>query len=345
MPSIPTQLQGRGEVSIFINKKVWNEFSEDELKDYEDAVFNHYRSTGFPFFDLTEEQRAKTFNQLVQFDTAKLELGGDELNQTMLALNLCNHHFPNIWEAKAQNFRSPLETFHDDEKFRIAIRKRIKHGDNMSDAGIRKVLSYSHGSQRVSNFKPTVAKYMYDRFAPNGDVLDFSCGYGGRLFGFLASSAKTYVGCEPNTATYTYLTEIALEYNSRKSVTINHLPIEDFETSQTFDLVFSSPPYFNTEKYCLEPTQSYLRYPTRQLWREGFLKPLVEKSLRYLRPQGTFAINIANVSSYPNLEQDTVELCEEAGFIHCRTLKMRLSKLMGAGFKHEPIFCFTKKKD
>lgn len=328
---------------IFVNKKVWQAYTPGQLQEYQEKVFDHYRERGFPYFVLTKEQRQKIFARLTDFDTDTLVVGENELNQTMLGLNLCNYHFPNIWEAKARSFKSPLETFCDDESFRIAIRKRVQHGDNMSDAGIRKVLSYSHGSQRVSNFRPTIAKYIYNTFAPGGDVLDFSSGYGGRLFGFLASNARSYTGCEPNTTTYTYLKEVAGEYApSTKSVALHHSPFEDFSTDKTFDLIFSSPPYFDTERYCDEPTQSYLRYPTRDSWRDGFLRPLISKSFQYLKPQGALVINVANVVSYPTLEEEVQSLCRDAGLSPLPTLNMRLSKLMGAGFKHEPIFCYSK---
>ena len=64
-----------------------------------------------------------------------------------------------------------------------AIRKRIKLDDNMSDMGMRKTFSWVSGTQKVSNFRPTIAKYIYDNYSNNGNVLDYSAGYGGRLIG------------------------------------------------------------------------------------------------------------------------------------------------------------------
>ena len=36
------------------------------------------------------------------------------------------------------------------------------------------------------------------------------------------------------------------------------------------DLVFTSPPYFDTEKYSDDEAQSYLLYPKLDLWLENF---------------------------------------------------------------------------
>jgi SAM-dependent methyltransferase len=330
-------------MNIFINKAVWNKFTPEEMEQFKEEVFRYYRENGFPYFKLTQDEKDKVWKKLKDFDTKKILLPNFELNQDMLGLNLCNNYFPNIWSAKSGNFMSPMETFENDEKFKIAIAKRIKLDDCITDAGIRKILSFSHGSQRVSNFRPTVAKYIYDDFCGDGDVLDFSCGYGGRLFGFLASKkTKLYVGCEPNSETFKYLGDVVSDFNELKTVQIHRLPFEDFETEHKFDLVFSSPPYFNTEKYSKESTQSYMRYPTKEEWKNGFLKPLIRKSYEFMKPDGYFCINIANVNNYKNLEEDTLELCYQQGFVLYFTLKMRLSALMGKHFKYEPIFCFKK---
>ena len=53
------------------------------------------------------------------------------------------------------------------------------------------------GTQSVSNFRPTVfTKLIYEKFG--GDVVwDMSCGWGGRLLGFLSTSnTKQYIGTD-----------------------------------------------------------------------------------------------------------------------------------------------------
>jgi tRNA1(Val) A37 N6-methylase TrmN6 len=80
-----------------------------------------------------------------------------------------------------------------------------------------------------------------------------------------------------------------------KQVELYNIPFEDFQTDKKFDLIFSSPPYFNTEKYCNEETQSFKRYPTKLEWKNGFLKKLIEKSYQFLKTDSYFVINIANV--------------------------------------------------
>ena len=112
-----------------------------------------------------------------------------------------------------------------------------------------------------------------------------------------------------------------------------------------YDFIFTSPPYFDLEKYSDEPTQSYLRYPQYEEWVKGFLQPLIEKSYAYLKKGKYFAINVHGEKLIKEIKQ----LCEARGFILEDTLHMRLSRMPGRGinktktkFKTEPIFIWKK---
>ena len=66
---------------------------------------------------------------------------------------------------------------------------------------LRQSIKIYTGTQSVSNFRPTAAKLIYEKFG--GDTIwDMSCGWGGRLIGFLASSRKRYIGTEPSSLTF-----------------------------------------------------------------------------------------------------------------------------------------------
>ena len=331
---------------LFVNKKVWKAFTDEELEEYKLKLFNFYKQHGFPYFDMTDEQCSRVVDNLLNFDSDRIILDEDYLKQVMNGLNLVNFFMPHIFEVKCRNFKSPMECFQDDEMLKKAIKKRLSMGDNMSHAGMRKALSWTHGTHRVSNFRPTIAKYIYDNYSGDGRVLDFSSGFGGRLFGaFVSQKVKTYVGTDPSTKTYEGLIKLKdyLQTKIEKEVILHNQPFEDLELEDnSFDLAFSSPPYFNTEEYSYEDTQSFMKYDTKEKWRDGFLKPLVSNSYRYLKTDGYFIINIANVNSYKNLEEDLLEIAKEKGFNLVKTYKMNLSKLMSKGYKYEPIYVFRK---
>ncbi len=330
--------------NIFINNKVWNEYNDEEIKNFIQDIFNHYRKEGFPYFKLTEEKIEKEISKLKKYDTTSILQNDDKLKQVMMGLNLVNYFMPHMWETKCLKFTTPLDAFKDDNMFLKAINKRIQLGSNMSDAGMRKALSWVSGTHRVSNFRPTIAKWVYDNFSGEGKVLDFSSGYGGRLFGALSSDkVKSYTGTDPCTTTYNQLLQINKRIIVRKEVILHNKPFEDLELEKNiYDLSFSSPPYFNTEEYSYEDTQSFIRYKTKEDWRDNFLKPLILKNWNVLKNDGNFLINIANVKTYNTLEEDTIKIAQEIGFKLIKTYKMSLSALMAKGFKYEPIFWFKK---
>ncbi len=329
--------------NIFINKKIWSTFTEEEHNNYVQEVFEHYRKNGFPYFELTPTEIEEEYLKMRTFDTERI-LEGDTIKQFMLGLNLVNSYMPHMWSTKCKSFSTPIEAFNDDGMLKMAIIRRMKMGDNISDAAIRKAIGWVKGTHRVSNFRPTAAKWVYDTFSGDGNVIDFSCGYGGRLLGALSSEkVKTYTGTDPCKTTYDALIKMKKTLSTEKDIVLYNKPFEDLELYENFyDLSFSSPPYFNTEEYSYEDTQSFIRYKTKEEWKFGFLENIIKKNFVFLKKGGKFVINIANVKTYKELEKDTIELCLDAGFKLVCTYKLMLSSMMSEGFKYEPMFLFEK---
>lgn len=263
--------------------------------------------------------------------------------------------------------RTPMEVFESDTLFHKAIEKRLLYGDNMTVAGIRKTLRTCSGTQGVSNFRPTAAASIYDYFLPEegGTVWDQSCGFGGRLLGALTSSkAKKYYGTDPSIPTWEGLQNMQRELVpmaaelGRKHLEVEIHPcgsevpeVREFIPPGSLDLCFTSPPYFDTEKYEVyspDSRQSYIRYPSKELWLTGFMKQTLQNCHYGLKSTGTLVINIARVRSYPKLAEDFVAIATASGFRLVRTLQMELSKMMGTRGKDknthklEPIFVFNR---
>ena len=128
-----------------------------------------------------------------------------------------------------------------------------------------------------------------------------------------------------------------------KKVEIYKLGSEVFQPDkESLDLCFTSPPYFDTEKYSDEETQSYVKFSTQDDWVDGFLRKTIENCYTGLKEGGYMLYNIANTSKYKFIEEETVKISKELGFIQEDTLQLTLSSVMGAGYKYEPIFVFKK---
>lgn len=333
---------------IFINKKQWKTFDVIQMQEFQNKIFEYYRTNGFPYYPQDKITRDKEFSKILKYD-CNLVLNNDKLQQTMHGLSLAWSYFPHSWSINCNNLRSPMQAFEDDIIFKKVIDKRIKMGDNISDSGIRKMLRIFSGTQSVSNFRPTAAASLYNYFAQNGVVWDMSSGFGGRLLGFIVSNAKTYIGTDPSTKTYEGLEQIKKDYGKNKNIELIKKGSEDFlPQKETIDFCFTSPPYFDCEKYSNELTQSYIKFNNKDLWRDGFLKKTFENCFYGLKRDKYMLINIANTKSYPTLEEDTIRVAKEVGFTYERKIEYLLSNLSlrknkdGYCYKSEPVFVFKK---
>lgn len=317
-------------------------------------VSSYYKDKGFPYYQLSQEEKIKCIDKLYHFDIRTLELENNELQQNMLGLNFVNSYHPKMWEVLCGNSKkSPMDVFLDDDLFTKAIVKRINLSDTkLQPFNIRKSLRI-FGGYSVSNFRPTIAKYIYRKYCPkNGIVLDPCMGYGGRLFAALVSGIK-YVGIDPD------INQVGGNYSLAKDV-INILgkdkvnipelylsAFEDFNSrTRRCNLVFTSPPYFDKEKYSFNDNQSFIRYPIYEKWRDNFLRVLINKSFHALEWGGYFIINIAG----DNLVHDTIRFGSEIFSSEPEIKWMRLSKLLGKKvdknkdkFKLEGIYIWKKK--
>ena len=81
----------------------------------------------------------------------------------------------------------------------------------------------------------------------------------------------------------------------------NAIPMaEEFDFDQykdTFDIIFTSPPYFNVERYGYDNTQSWIRYKNIDDWNNNFLQNSIENMWTSLRSGGKLCVNIADVNA------------------------------------------------
>lgn len=333
---------------IFHNEAYWRDMSDAELDDYVKQIFYYYRQEGFPYYPTDIESRKKDFEKLRNYDYTQV---WDEnvLKQTMHGLGLAWSYFPHSFDVSSNNMMTPYEAFMNDEIFEKVIRKRLKMGSYMSDSGIRKMLKIYTGVQGVSNFRPTAAAALYEHYAPNGVVWDMSGGWGGRMLGAIISSVSKYIVTEPSIKTKDGLVQLANDFGGLKQFIISNLGSEEYQPQpNTLDFCFTSPPYYDLEKYSNEKTQSYVKYSDKDSWVNGFLKQTFENCFIGLKPEKYMLINIADPKGKQNinLETETIRIAEEVGFKFLGEHKLALSNInlrnKADKFKYEPIFRFIK---
>lgn len=353
-----------GLLPLPINCSYWRDFSEEQLEFFADEIFTHYRVAGFPYHCKSLREQKQALRDMGDFFAKNCLIQKDGIiQQTMHCLSTAWTYFPHAWEIRCGKMRTPMEVFNDAASFKKLIRKQLRMATFIGNTRIRSRLNNFTGTQNVSNFRPSAARAIYDEFLETkGRVWDMSCGFGGRLLGALSSPVVgTYIGTEPSLKTYSGLVEMNknlnvvepscyenwwddeedLEPKPIKEVVLHNMGSEDFlPEKESLDLCFTSPPYFDTEKYDTAPTQSYLRFPTKELWLNGFLMKTIENCYYGLKPNSHLIINIANVKTYKTVENDLLEKMKDLPFKHVKTLQLQLATM--GSFKYEPVFVYKK---
>jgi hypothetical protein len=174
-----------------------------------------------------------------------------------------------------------------------------------------------------NNFRISVCLEVLDIFKP-AKWLDISAGWGDRLISALLSPhVQEYCGIDPNPCLHPGYKSIIkhLDPTNQKKCTL----IQDgFETATLpntkFDLVFSSPPFFNLEIYSNEKTDSFTKYSSTETWFTGFLMPSIQKSIDYLAIGGYLVLYIAEAhgeAKYINrMIAQTDKLAKNAGLFY-----------------------------
>ena len=120
-----------------------------------------------------------------------------------------------------------------------------------------------------SFLRPSLAKFVIEKLR-GSRVLDFSAGWGDRLVG--AAAAKTvlsYQAFDPNTdliAGHTAIIERLVDEPRRKNFSVIYEPAQHVELpyGRTYDLIFTSPPFFDLEIYTDKARQPPLLFPKKK---------------------------------------------------------------------------------
>ena len=267
-------------------------------------------------YDLTYEGKQQYFR--------RLNAGNDSSNYFQQA---------NRWSVDGTIAPGPIRTW-ESHKFMTTLigsayslkLPKIDKGSFRTMIGLRKYI--------CSQFKPNVSKVLYDKLRSE-NVLDFSAGWGDRLAGFYCGdTTKHYVGIDPNTNNHpSYKKQVEFYkkhqtfFEEDKEVDLICEPAEDVDYSEYenhFDTIFTSPPYFNVEKYSDEDTQSYIRYQDIDSWNKNFLHKALGKMIPTLKEGGILAINIADVYNPKSKNKEYYQICNPMNdFLQSKGLKYK----------------------
>ena len=291
--------------------------TDDEREELIQWLFNLIRSrdNAVPLHTWSDDIFNKIVSGLCDIDTYTIYQDGS-FNLNNMGANILTQFFPEILDVVKSGKVSHRDFFKDDKRLIGYCRTVLKYCT--SPLEMFKMMSF-RGSSRCYNFRPATAKALYELYGKdNCKVLDTSSGFGGRLLGFFtAKNTSEYVGIDPNTADSCNRFILYMSRYFNKKAYVNKIGSEDFtvenypQYENYFDISFTSPPYFNIERYSDDITQSHVKFNTYDSWVDVFYRNTIYNSCSALKIDGVFAINISWVD---NIKEYTEEFLNDCGF-------------------------------
>lgn len=271
------------------------------------------RSIGFPYLEIPSEEKCFSFIDALSLKNSEMCEFKKSYKYSPAGMRIISPFFPGIFSMATDKSLSPFDIFNNDQMFLDCIERTLIYARNDSVPSIRQGLKTYRGNRSVSVFPPMWAKTIIEivtKRIPNKiKVLDFSAGFGGRLVGSYASGlVNEYVGIDPlkgNIKGLLSLTNIIEEHSKLANKEFSSRIIEDMaETALpklegNFDLVLTSPPYWNKERYSSDITQCYNRYTSYSSWESEWLNRIIKMSCSLLKPGGTIAIFASDCKNGP----------------------------------------------
>ncbi len=319
-----------------IDEKEWSyiteTFSKEVIKESLVKVLMEYEP---PYADISEKECLKDYQKLKGVKWHDLYVNkswfarseyewkfSDNIIKRLNTGNKASNYFQqhNRWSVDGTISPGPIRTWNN-EKFMYTLLgslftlkfSKVDKSILRTCIGLRKYI--------CSQFKPNVAKAIYDRYECK-NVLDFSAGWGDRLAGFYASDyGELFVGIDPRKENHPIYEKQAEYYQKHSTFFENDKkheflcsPAEDADLSKyegMMDIVFTSPPYFNVERYSHDDTQSWVRYKNIDLWNKNFLQTAVNNVWKTLKKGGLLMVNISDVNaSSGGKKKEFLKICD-----------------------------------
>lgn len=347
------------EGSIFIPKFYWKHLKEEFTKEeIQHAVADLVRRKDLPVpnSNISERRFAQAAYQLRKVDSnalIKYAKGrvftrktyaypmSDYFIQTGGSGNLVSDYFHrgNRMKCGTFKFASPYVAWHSRKLLMYCLNAMwsMKFPE-MSPTTLFNCLALRQYA--ASQFRVTAAMALYDLFQAE-DVLDTSMGWGDRLAGFCFSKkGKSYYGIDPNFRLHDGYRAQIKWYGKGRQFIFNDCGSENaWYPKETADFSFTSPPYFETERYGedTDDAQSWVKFKSVHSWLENFLFETIDRTWYALKPGGYMALNIADLGdSYDSTDicdpmNDYISSLDGANYAGC--LGLRLSARPHTGLK------------
>lgn len=199
---------------------------------------------------------------------------------------------------------------HNDDKSHIDTWYDESFQNNLLDYFIQKRLditplnlieNITYMASQNTNFSPLWAnallKFVIGNNLEGKKLLDISAGWGDRLISAI-SLKMLYTGYDPNTDLIDGHSKIIKTFGDPNKHKVYYQPFESSTLIKEYDVILTSPPYFNTEIYKeFDGNQSTNNFPTKEDWLENFMFKSLKLAWDALLDNGYLILHIGDSDS------------------------------------------------
>ena len=305
-------------IQTFLNiKNSVRNLSDVEFENILPTLSSELEDVSF-YYSYSDSDLLKDWNALIKWNARV-----DTMASTQrVGMKLCEHFFPNFFDIENKDGNS-FKSLWKADKLEKVLRWNRKSHSTPYLSELRRGIYFNYKLAKSTMYRPQMAKMVVTNLGAKR-VLDPCAGWGGRMLGSVAAGAE-YVAFEPNTETYEGLLKLIKLLGIEDKVRIikdSALEMDKYDIGE-FDLILTSPPYFDLEVYSHEDTQSIKGCDTYSMWVNNFLKPLIELSISHMKQNGWSCWNVHNVGK--------MKMIDDVKVIH-------------EGYNNQKVFSVTSSK-
>jgi hypothetical protein len=157
---------------------------------------------------------------------------------------------------------------------------------NATPKQLFRLYSFYFGS--ISVFRPAIAIEILNLF-PAKTVLDPTMGWGGRMLACVAANVPGYIGIDSNQELKDPYQEMVAnlgEHETKIDLIFEDALAVNYAALPSYDMVLTSPPYYNTERYQGQPDRS------KSEW-SAFYGKLIELTYGSMKDGGHYCMNVS----------------------------------------------------
>ena len=262
----------------------------------------------------------KDWNNLLKWKSETNELN----SVSRIGMKICDHFFPNFYNIE-NNLGKSFSNCWTKTNLEKCLRWNRKSHSTPYLSEIKRGIYFCCGLTKSTMYRPQLSKLLCMKYSPT-NVFDPCAGWGGRMLGAVASGAN-YIAFEPNTETFYNLQKIINFLNIEKQVKIicDDAMNMDYYDFPNYDMIITSPPYFDVEIYSKEKTQSITKLNDYDSWKDYFLKGIIEKSITRLNEDGVSCWNVGKVGK-KDMRKDVIEIHKQFDYSYQTSFAITSSK-------------------